>query len=327
MKSILVTGGAGYIGSHTSKALSKAGYQPIVYDNLSKGHRWAVQWGPLVEGDLTNRPLLRETIQSHNVQAVLHFASHIEVGESMTNPFKYLHDNVSASLNLLEAMQESGVRHIVFSSTAAIYGDPVEVPITESHPQSPVNPYGEAKRFVERSLHWYAQAHNFKWTALRYFNASGADPDGEIGEQHDPESHLIPRIIYAAQGKQKSIGIFGTDYPTPDGTAVRDYIHVSDLATAHLKAIERLASGAESIALNLGTGQGHSVREVIASVERVSGRKVPTVESPRRQGDPPVLVADATRAQQVLAWTPQHGAIDDIVSTAWNWHNRPAGYS
>jgi len=327
MKSILVTGGAGYIGSHTAKALAKAGYQPIVYDNLSKGHRWAVQWGPLVVGDLSNRALLRETMQAHNVSAVMHFASHIEVGESMINPFKYLHGNVDASLNLLEAMQEAGVRRIVFSSTAAIYGDPVQVPMTESHPQAPVNPYGEAKRFVERSLHWYAQAHGFRWTALRYFNASGADPDGEIGEQHDPESHLIPRIIYAALGQQKSISIFGTDYPTPDGTAVRDYIHVVDLADAHLKAIERLAAGAESIALNLGTGHGHSVREVIASVERVSGRRVPVVEAPRRAGDPPVLVADSTQAQQILNWTPQHAAIDDIVGTAWNWHTRPAAHS
>ncbi|HEY4365264.1 MAG TPA: UDP-glucose 4-epimerase GalE [Bryobacteraceae bacterium] len=327
MKSILVTGGAGYIGSHTAKALAKAGYQPIVYDNLSKGHRWAVQWGPLVVGDLSNRALLRETMQAHDVSAVMHFASHIEVGESMTNPFKYLHANVDASLHLLEAMQEAGVRHIVFSSTAAIYGDPVQVPMVESHPQAPVNPYGEAKRFVERSLHWYAQAHGLSWTALRYFNASGADPEGQIGEQHDPESHLIPRIIYAALGKQKAISIFGTDYPTPDGTAVRDYIHVVDLADVHLKAIERLASGGESIALNLGTGHGHSVREVIASVERVSGRKVPVVEAPRRAGDPPVLVADSTLAQQILSWTPQHAAIDDIVGTAWKWHTRPAGPS
>jgi UDP-arabinose 4-epimerase len=321
VKSILVTGGAGYIGSHTAKALSRAGYQPVVFDNLSEGHRWAVKWGPLIEGELSDRALVRRTLEQHNISAVMHFAAHAAVGESMANPFKYLHGNVDGSLSLLEAMREAGVRHIVFSSTCATYGDPVEVPMSEKHPQAPVNPYGDSKLFIERALKWYEHAHGFSWAALRYFNASGADPEGEIGEQHDPESHLIPLIIYAALGKKQSINIFGTDYATPDGTAIRDYIHVMDLADAHIRAIERLTSGGESIALNLGTGHGHSVREVIAAVERVSGRKVPVVETGRRAGDPPELVADSRLAQQVLGWVPHHAAIDDIVDTAWKWHS------
>lgn len=319
---VLVTGGAGYIGSHTAKVLSKAGYQPVVLDNMSFGHPWAVKWGPLEETDLCVAENLPKLLKKHKVEAVIHFAASAFVGESMTNPKKYFRNNSVNTLNLLDAMVEAGVKHIVFSSTCATYGDPVKIPIDESHPQKPVNPYGESKLFVEKMLHWYGQAYGIRWSALRYFNASGADPEGEIGEDHNPETHLIPLILDAALGKRSHIDIFGTDYPTPDGTAIRDYIHVMDLADAHIRALKHLQSGGENLALNLGTGKGNSVREVIGSVERISGKKVPVKESPRRAGDPPQLVADARKAANLLGWRPQYANIDTIVEHAWRWHTR-----
>lgn len=317
---VLVTGGAGFVGSHTAKALARADYQPVVLDNMSAGHRWAARWGTLVEGDLQNTELIRKVLGEHGVEAVLHFAASIAVGESMTHPQQYFRNNVVNTLKLLDAMLDRGVKHIVFSSSAAVYGDPETVPIPEDHPLRPMNPYGETKLIVERALKWYAQAYGIRWAALRYFNAAGADADGELGEAHDPETHLIPLVIQAAMGRRPHVEIYGTDYSTPDGTAIRDYIHVTDLAEAHVRALRHLMNGGESVALNLGTGQGHSVREVIASVGRVSKARVPTRQAPRRAGDPPVLVADANRANRVLNWTPARPDLDAIVENAWKWH-------
>ena len=321
-QTVLVTGGAGYIGSHACKSLAGAGYRPVAYDSLVRGHREAVRWGPLVEADLADTERLADTIKRFEVAAVMHFAAFAYVGESMTNPELYFRNNVGNSMRLLEAMRGAGVRHIVFSSTAATYGIPERVPIPEDAPQRPVNPYGESKLMVERMLHWYGEAHGLTHAALRYFNAAGADIDGEIGEDHDPETHLIPLVLQAASGDRPQIDIYGTDYPTPDGTAVRDYIHVQDLAEAHVKAIAHLLRGGASLQLNLGTGSGHSVREVIASAERVTGRRIPQRESPRRPGDPPVLVAQASRARDALDWTPAVSDIDRILATAWAWHSR-----
>ena len=319
---ILVTGGAGYIGSHTAKLLASAGHQPIVFDDMSQGHDWAVKWGPLERGSLADPVRLREVLTSRRIDAVVHFAANALVGESMTDPGKYFRNNTVGTLNLLEAMREAGVGTIVFSSTCATYGNPVRVPLEESHPQAPVNPYGESKLMVEKLLEWYGRIHGLRWMALRYFNAAGADPDGEIGEDHDPETHLIPLVIGAAQGTRPPVQIYGTDYATPDGTAVRDYIHVTDLADAHLRALDRLAAGTASQALNLGTGRGHSVREVVQTVARVSGRAVPAVESPRRAGDPPELVAAPERARQVLGWTCRYADLETIVRHAWSWHEK-----
>lgn len=320
--SILVTGGAGYIGSHTCKALAQAGYLPVVYDNLSRGHREAVRWGPLIEADIADRGRLRAAMVEHQVAAVMHFAAYAYVGESIGDPALYYRNNLSGSLSLLEAMHESGVGEIVFSSTCATYGTPEAVPIRETAPQHPVNPYGETKLAIERALHWFGQAHGLRSVSLRYFNAAGADPDGELGEDHAPETHLVPLVLQAALGRRSSIEVYGTDYPTPDGTAIRDYVHVADLATAHLRALERLRAGGSSSALNLGTGQGHSVREVISAAERVSGRKVPARDAPRRPGDPAVLVADASLASELLGWRAENSSIETIVGTALAWHRR-----
>ena len=319
---ILVTGGAGYIGSHTAKALSQAGLQPVVIDNLSRGHRAAVQWGPFIEADIGDRAALDKLFRDYSIEAVLHFAAFAYVGESMQQPELYFRNNVVKTLNLLEAMHANGVGTIVFSSTCASYGNPITIPISEVHPQNPVNPYGETKLIVERLLHWFGVVHGLKWTALRYFNAAGADPDGQIGEDHDPEPHLIPLAILAAMGRTKALEIYGTDYDTPDGTPIRDYLHVTDLGTAHVAALRYLQQGGESTAFNLGTGRGHTVREVIAMVERVSGKEVPAREVGRRAGDPPALVADASKAARLLHWTPQHSTLEEIVRTAWNWKNR-----
>jgi len=321
-QTVLVTGGAGYIGSHACKSLARAGYRPVAYDSLVRGHREAVRWGPFVEADLADIERLADAIKRFEVAAVMHFAAFAYVGESMTSPELYFRNNVGNSMRLLEAMRGAGVRHIVFSSTAAIYGNPDRVPIPESAPQRPVNPYGESKLMVERMLHWYGAAHGFTHAALRYFNAAGADPNGEIGEDHDPETHLIPLVLQAALGRRPQIDIFGTDYPTPDGTAIRDYIHVQDLAEAHVRAVEHLLRGGASLELNLGTGAGHSVREVIAAAERVTGRHVPQREAPRRPGDPPVLVAEASRAREALGWVPALSSLDTILATAWAWHDR-----
>jgi UDP-arabinose 4-epimerase len=322
LSSILVTGGAGYIGSHACKALARAGYVPVVYDNLSRGHRAAVRWGPLVEGDIADHNRLCAAIAEHRVVAVMHFAAFASVGESIGDPALYYRNNLCGTLSLLDAMRESGVAEIVFSSTCATYGIPDSVPICETAPQRPVNPYGESKLAIERALHWYGQAYAMRSVSLRYFNAAGADAEGEIGEDHQPETHLVPLVVKAALGQGPAIEVFGTDYPTPDGTAIRDYIHVDDLADAHLRALEQLRSGGGSIALNLGTGQGHSVREVIATAEAISGRKIPARDAPRRPGDPPSLVADPSLATQVLGWRAKHSDLDAIIRTALAWHMR-----
>jgi UDP-glucose-4-epimerase GalE len=319
---VLVTGGAGYIGSHACKALASAGYTPVTLDNLVYGHRWAVKWGPFIEGDLADADLLRQLMDDYNIQAVMHFAAYAYVGESMHAPGKYFRNNISNTINLLDAMVDSGVKHIVFSSTCATYGMPERVPIDEGHPQQPVNPYGESKLFIEKALRWYDIAHGIRSISLRYFNAAGADPDAEIGEDHDPETHLIPLVIQAALDQQQQVQIFGTDYETPDGSAVRDYIHVTDLASAHVKAIDRLFDGSNSEFLNLGTGNGYSVKDVIKMVEQVSGRTVNAQEAARRAGDPPLLVAQPGLAEKLLGWVPQYSDLETIVSTALRWHEQ-----
>ena len=316
--SILIVGGAGYIGSQTAKRVAQAGLKPVVFDNLVYGHKWAVKWGPLVVGDLADGALIKDVLEQYEVTAVVHFAAYAYVGESVVHPRKYYRNNVAGTLNLLDAMIDVGVRDIVFSSTCATYGAPARVPIDEQHAQSPVNPYGETKLAIERALFSYQRAYPIRFAALRYFNAAGADPDGEIGEDHDPETHLIPLAIEAALGG-KGLEIYGTDYPTPDGTAIRDYIHVQDLADAHVAALEKLRGGASRLFVNLGTGRGHSVREVIAAVEKVSGKKVPARESGRRAGDPPALVADPRLAADVLGWQARIPGIETIVEHAWRW--------
>jgi UDP-arabinose 4-epimerase len=318
---ILVTGGAGYIGSHTAKALAEAGFQPVVIDNLYTGHRWAVKWGPFIEGDIGDSNLVRRVVEEYRIAAVVHLAAYALVGESMQNPGKYFRNNVVSSLTMLDALVEGCVQNVVFSSTCATYGTPMRLPLEETHPQSPVNPYGESKLFVEKMLHWYGGAYGIRSVCLRYFNAAGADPEGEIGEDHDPETHLIPLVILAALDQQPKLKVFGTDYPTPDGTAVRDYIHVADLSAAHVAAVRYLLDGGESVALNLGTGSGNSVKEVVQIVEKVSGLPVPRIEHPRRAGDPATLVAKADRAREVLGWTPRFAKLEDIVETAWRWHS------
>ena len=325
MSSILIVGGAGFIGSHTAKLVAAAGHKPVVFDNLSSGHRWALRWGVFEEGDLADRDAIDRVLARHHVDAVIDFAAHIEVGESVRNPRKYFRNNLVNTLNLLDAMVDKGVGQIVFSSTAAVYGDPLTVPIPEDHRLLPLNPYGESKLFVERTLRWYGEAYGLRWSVLRYFNAAGADPGGEIGEDHAPESHLIPLAIKAALGQRGELQVFGTDYPTPDGTAVRDYIHVVDLAQAHLLALDHLAAGKPSFAANVGTGAGHSVREVMTTVERVSGRAVPRREVGRRPGDAPSLVADARLAQQLLNFQPRYPDLSTIVEHAWKWHASRSG--
>jgi UDP-arabinose 4-epimerase len=314
--SILVTGGAGYIGSHACKALARAGYRPITYDNLSRGHREAVRWGPLVEADLADSARLRDTLAEHRVAAVMHFAAYAYVGESVANPALYYRNNLVGTLSLLDAMREAGVSEIVFSSTCAIYGMPQTVPIRETQAPCPVNPYGETKLAIERALHWYAEAYGIRSVALRYFNAAGADLEGELGEWHRPETHLVPLVLEAALGHRPYIDIYGTDYPTADGTAIRDYIHVDDLAAAHLRALEHLLAGGTGIAVNLGTGRGHSVREVIAAAEAICGHRIPARAAPRRAGDPPELVADPSLAAKTLGWQAQHSDLQTIIRTA-----------
>ncbi len=321
-QSILVTGGAGYIGSHICKVLACAGYRPIVFDNLSRGHRKAVRWGPLIVADLADPARICGALAEYRVAAVMHFAAYAYVGELVGNPALYYRNNLIGTLSLLDAMRQTGVGEIVFSSTCATYGTPDGVPIRESAPQRPVNPYGETKLAIERALHWYGEAYGIRSVTLRYFNAAGADPDGEIGECHEPETHLVPLVLEAALGHRRQIEIYGTDYPTPDGTAIRDYIHVHDLAIAHLRALEHLCSGGESIAVNLGTGHGHSVRDVIAVAETISGRKVPALAAPRRSGDPPALVADPSLAAEILGWRAQYSDLDTIIRTALAWHVR-----
>jgi UDP-arabinose 4-epimerase len=320
---VLVTGGAGYIGSHTAKTLSRAGMCAIVVDNLGRGHRDAVRWGPFVEADIADRGALEDIFEKYPIDAVIHFAAFAYVGESMQAPEMYFRNNVTSTLSLLESMRAAGVSKIVFSSSCATYGYPQRIPISEDHTQQPVNPYGESKFMVERMLHWYGMAHGFSWVALRYFNAAGADPEGELGEDHHPETHLIPLSILAALGTTPRLEIYGTDYDTPDGTAIRDYLHVTDLAAAHLAALKYLDAGGASGPFNLGTGTGHSVRQVVDAVERVTGHAVPFQELPRRSGDPACLIADASKATRLLEWRPRHSSLEEIVRTAWKWKARP----
>ncbi len=323
---ILVCGGAGYIGSNMTALLAQEGHAPLVFDNLSKGHRPAVREARLVVGDLADRALLVQTLREHNIEAVMHFAAFIEVGESVREPLKYYQNNLSNTQNLLSAMEEAGVAKFVFSSTAAVYGMPERVPITEDSPKEPINPYGETKLAVERMCRYQCQAGKLRFAALRYFNACGAGDNGARGEDHRPESHLIPLIIQAAMGKRPDIKIYGTDYPTPDGTCIRDYIHIDDLCRAHLLALNRLDDRAE-LAYNLGNGQGYSVRQVIDAVKRISGRSFKVVAVQRRPGDPPVLTSDATKARTELGWQTQKPELEDMVETAWKWHTEhPGGY-
>jgi UDP-glucose-4-epimerase GalE len=325
-RAVLVTGGAGYIGSHAAKALSRAGYRVVVYDSLVAGHRAAVKFGELVEGDILDAASVEQALRQHEILAVMHFAAFLDVGESVRDPAKYYRNNVAGALSVLGAMAAASVKHFVFSSTCAIYGEPIETPIAETHPQQPINSYGESKLAIERALPHFARAYGTSWVALRYFNAAGADPDGEIGEDHAPEIHVIPRAIEAATGG-RGLQVFGDDYPTPDGTCLRDYIHVSDLADAHVRALEAIVETGKSGAYNLGTGHPHSVREVIETVERISGRPVPWTLAPRRPGDPAVLYAAPHKAQAELHWTPQYADLESIVRTAWNWHRtHPHGY-
>jgi UDP-arabinose 4-epimerase len=317
---ILVTGGAGYVGSHTCKALAAAGYEPVAYDDLSQGHRWAVKWGPLVVGDIADGPLLRDTLRQFDIAATVHFAAHAYVGESMGAPRKYFANNVAGTLALLDAMLDCGVARLVFSSSCATYGLPRALPIAEDHPQQPVSPYGASKLMVENVLGWYGHAYGLGHVSLRYFNAAGADEAGEIGETHEPETHLIPLAIAAAQGRVERLSVYGSDYDTPDGTAVRDYVHVADLADAHVAALDGLFDGMASGAYNLGTGTGHSIRAVVRAVETVAGHAVPTEDCDRRPGDPAALVASAERARPALGWQPRRSDLSTIVETAWRWH-------
>lgn len=323
---ILVTGGAGYVGSHAVRCLEANGHQVWVYDNLVYGHRGAVKADRLVEGDLLEGEKLRAAFKEHKIEAVMHFAAYAFVGESVTNPAKYYQNNVVGTLSLLDAMRDCGVQRIVFSSTCATYGIPHTVPIPEDHSQQPINPYGFTKLVIEQALADYAHAYDLGYAALRYFNASGAAMDGSIGEDHQPETHLIPLVLEVALGKREHITIFGTDYPTADGTCIRDYIHVDDLATAHLAALERLEPG-KAIKLNLGTGRGASVREVIDLCQEVTGKPIKVVEGERREGDPPELVANPKSALDTIGWRAEHQDIRSIIESAWNWHkDHPDGF-
>ncbi len=323
---ILVTGGAGYIGSHAVKLFLARGHDVWVYDNLCFGHKGAVPPERLIVGDLNEVHRLDQLFVERRIEAVVHFAAFAFVGESVTDPAKYYRNNLVNSLNLMECLRRHGVGRFVFSSTAATFGVPEQSPITEDTPQFPINPYGQTKLAVEKALADYAHAYAWGGAALRYFNASGATPDGSLGEDHKPETHLIPLVIQAAMGQRPHIEIFGTDYPTPDGTCVRDYIHVDDLAAAHLLALEQLKPGV-LLKYNLGIGRGYSVREVIGAVEQVTGKKVPIKEGPRRPGDPPVLIASSAKIQKELGWRPQYTDITAIVDSAWKWHQKhPRGY-
>jgi UDP-glucose-4-epimerase GalE len=322
MTRILVTGGAGYIGSHTAKRLARAGYEVAVFDNLSRGHRDFVKWGPLIEGDLSDTSLVRETLRWFRPAAVIHFAAFAYVGESVENPGLYYRNNVGGTLSLLEAMRQAEADSIIVSSTCATYGQPEQQPISEDAPQRPINPYGNSKLMMEQLCRDFGVACGLRSVALRYFNACGCDPDGEIGERHDPEPHLIPRILMAADGELPFLDVFGNDYPTPDGTCIRDYIHVNDLADAHIRAARYLIDGGLSDAFNLGTGRGASVQEVIQAAERVTGRRIPVRQAARRAGDPASLVADSQKANKTLGWRAGNSDLDAVISTAWDWHRK-----
>lgn len=321
-KHILVTGGAGYIGSHVCKALSQHGYIPVVYDNLCSGNDFAVKWGPFVEGDIRDRDLLSATIAKYNPVAIMHFAALIQVGESVQNPSLYYNNNVYGSFCLLEAAREHQIKHMVFSSTAAVYGLPEVSPIAEDTVKKPINPYGQTKLMMEQMIYDYSAAYGLKYGVLRYFNAAGADPEGDTGTAYKVDTHIIPLLMRVASGLMEQIKVFGTDYKTADGTAIRDYIHVTDLAEAHILALEHILSGKDSVVLNIGTNKGLSVAEVIKTAREVTGNVIPEILSERRAGDPPVLVADATRAQNILNWVPKYSDIETIVKTAWAWRQK-----
>ena len=321
---VLVTGGAGYIGSHTVQELLKQNYEVVVFDNFSTGRKELLVGGELIEGDLMDRDSLRNAFKTKDIGAVLHFASLIQVGESYSDPQKYYIHNLLTSLNLLEAMLEARVRAFIFSSSAAVYGVPLQIPIPETHPLNPVNPYGQTKAFVEKMLEDYDRAYRLKFISLRYFNAAGADPDGLLGEMHEPETHLIPNILLFLLGEKKGFDLYGTDFPTEDGTAVRDYIHVTDLAWAHVLALQKLLQSSRSEFINLGTNKGYSVLEVIKKAEAVTRKKVHYRERPKRKGDVPVLLASRETAEKVLGWTPSHSDIETIIQTAWAWHKKTA---
>ena len=322
MKHVLVTGGAGYIGSHACKALAAAGYVPVAFDNLVYGHEWAVKWGPLIRGDILDRAALNAAIEKYTPLAVMHFAAFAYVGESVENPGKYYRNNVGGSLSLLEAMRDHGIGKFIFSSTCATYGVPRSVPIPETHPQNPINPYGASKLMIERMLRDFDVAHGLRSISLRYFNAAGADADGEIGEAHEPETHLIPLVLEAAAGVRPEVVVYGDDYDTADGTCVRDYIHVTDLAAAHVLALQALEAGAATTAYNLGNGRGFSVKQVVDSARAVTGRNFPVRMGARRPGDPPSLVGDATRIQKELSWQPKHADLSEMIDTAWRWQQK-----
>jgi UDP-glucose-4-epimerase GalE len=316
---VLVIGGAGYIGSHAARALKSAGHEVIIFDNLSTGYEFLAAGFELVKGDVLDPAALARVLP--RADAIMHFAAYAYVGESVTNPKKYFHNNVEGGLSLLNAALDAGVKRIIFSSSCAVYGEPAKVPIEENIPRQPVNPYGVSKLFFEQALEAYDRAYGFRFASLRYFNAAGADDSGEIGELHEPETHLIPLALRTAAGLGPELQVFGSDYPTPDGTCVRDYIHVNDLASAHLKALDHLAAGRDSFAVNVGTGTGASVQEVITAVEEATGKRVPRKMVPRRPGDPPILVANPAKAQGLLQWKATRG-LRDVVRTAWNWMER-----
>lgn len=322
MKTILVTGGAGYVGSHCCKAFAEAGWKVVVFDNLSRGWRDLVRYGDLIEGDILDRAALDDAIASVKPDAVAHFAAFAYVGESVSDPGLYYRNNTLGTLNLIEAMRDAGVDKLLFSSTCATYGVPTKTPIDETHPQSPINPYGWSKLFVERILSDFSTAHDLRYVALRYFNAAGADADGEVGERHEPETHAIPLIIEGALKPDYVFTIFGDDFDTRDGTGLRDYIHVTDLADAHRRAVDYLLDGGASNTFNLGTGVGTTVAEIAEAVERIGGKPVGRKVGPRREGDPPALVAAADKARTALGWEPQHSSIDNIIATAWRWHTK-----
>jgi UDP-glucose 4-epimerase len=323
---VLICGGAGYIGSNMTAILNATGHEPVVFDNLSTGHKAAIQNAPFVQGDLNDYDLLLQTLKKYEIQAVMHFAALIEVGESVQLPLKYYHNNFCNTRNLLMAMEEASVEKFVFSSSAAVYGIPRETPIREDAPTIPINPYGETKLAVERMCHFQSAAGKLRYASLRYFNAAGAGNNSSIGEDHRPESHLIPLIIQAAMGKKNQVEIYGTDYPTPDGTCIRDYIHIDDLCSAHLLVLEQLQQSSELI-YNLGNSTGYSVREVIEAVKKISGKDFKIVETPKRPGDSAVLIADSTKIKNELAWKPKFETLEKIVESAWQWHSRnPEGY-
>ncbi len=322
MTKVLVTGGAGYIGSHTTKELLKQGFEVVVFDNLSSGNKEFVLGGGLIVGDLMDKAAIRKVFKSGDIAAVLHFASLIQVGESYVDPRKYYAQNLISSLNLLDVMLEAGVKSFIFSSSAAVYGTPRQIPIPEEHPLLPINPYGQTKFFVEKILQDYDRAYGLKFVSLRYFNAAGADPDGTLGEMHNPETHLIPNILLTIRGKKEYLEIYGTNFPTPDGTAIRDYIHVTDLAAAHVLALQKLLSSSMSESINLGTNRGYSVHEIIAKAEEITGKKVPSRQKTRREGDVPVLLASKEKAERLLGWKLRYSKIETIIETAWKWHTK-----